>query len=133
MRQKQQPQPTLEMSLWFFPPIPLTRRTSLTIPAIRIDARRRLLCRQARQGLAVVFTPQSVGSLSAGITLTNNALNVTGNTQQVSVSGTAFSGADTTLTTVTVIPTSLANGQAASHYGNGGRSNPQRHPSRQAP
>jgi hypothetical protein len=64
--------------------------------------------------VAVVFTPQSVGSLSAGITLTNDALNVAGSTQQVSVSGTAFSGADTTSTTVTAIPTSLANGQAGS-------------------
>jgi Bacterial Ig-like domain (group 3)/NHL repeat len=64
--------------------------------------------------VAVVFTPQSVGSLSAGITLTNDALNVAGSTQQVSVSGTAFSGADTTSTTVTAIPTSLANGQAVS-------------------
>jgi sugar lactone lactonase YvrE len=64
--------------------------------------------------VAVVFTPQSVGSLSAGITLTDNALNVAGSTQLVAVSGTAFSGADATSTTVTVAPTSLANGQAAS-------------------
>ncbi len=64
--------------------------------------------------VAVVFTPQSVGSLSAGIALTNNALNVAGSTQQVTVSGTAFSGADATSTTMTVTPGSLANGQAAS-------------------
>ena len=64
--------------------------------------------------VAVVFTPQSVGSLSAGITLTDNALNVSGSTQQVAVSGTAFSGADATSTTVTVAPTSLTNGQAVS-------------------
>ena len=64
--------------------------------------------------VSVEFTPQSVGSLSAGITLTNDALNVAGSTQQVSVSGTAFSGADTTSTTVTAMPTSLANGQAVS-------------------
>jgi hypothetical protein len=64
--------------------------------------------------VALVFTPQSVGSLSAGITLTDNTLNVPGSTQQVAVSGTAFSGADATSTTVTVAPTSLANGQAAS-------------------
>jgi sugar lactone lactonase YvrE len=63
--------------------------------------------------VAVEFTPQSVGSLSAGITLTNSALNVAGSTQQVAVSGTAFSGADATSTTVTVAPTSLTNGQAA--------------------
>jgi sugar lactone lactonase YvrE len=64
--------------------------------------------------VAIVFTPQSVGSLSAGITLTDNTLNVSASTQQVAVSGTAFSGADATSTTVTVAPTSLANGQAAS-------------------
>ncbi len=63
--------------------------------------------------VAVVFTPQSVGSLSAGITLTDNTLNVAGSTQQVTVSGTAFSGADATSTTVTVTPTALTNGQAA--------------------
>jgi DNA-binding beta-propeller fold protein YncE len=67
-----------------------------------------------RCDVSVVFTPQSVGSLSAGITLTDNTLNVPGSTQQVAVSGTAFSGADATSTTVTVAPTSLANGQAAS-------------------
>ncbi len=65
--------------------------------------------------VSVEFTPQSVGSLSAGVTVTNNALNINaGSTQQVSVSGTSFQGADTTSTTVTVTPTSLANGQAAS-------------------
>jgi Bacterial Ig-like domain (group 3) len=64
--------------------------------------------------VAVEFTPQSVGSLSTVITLTNDALNVPGSTQQVAVSGTAFSGADATSTTVTVAPTSLANGQTAS-------------------
>lgn len=64
--------------------------------------------------VAVVFTPQSVGSLSAGITVTDNALNVPGTTQQVAVSGTAFSGADATSTTMTVAPSSLTNGQAAS-------------------
>ena len=64
--------------------------------------------------VAVEFTPQSAGSLSAGITVTDNALNVPGNTQEVAVSGTAFSSADATSTTVTVAPTALANGQAAS-------------------
>ena len=62
----------------------------------------------------MVFTPQSVGSLSAGITVTDDALNVAGSTQQVAVSGTAFSGADATSTTVTVAPSALTNGQAAS-------------------
>ncbi len=63
--------------------------------------------------VAAVFTPQSVGALSAGITLTDNTLNVPGSTQQITVSGTAFSGADATSTTVTVTPTPLTNGQAA--------------------
>src|SRR5438552_16602222 len=39
--------------------------------------------------VSVNFTPQTGGSLSAGTTVTNNTLNVTGRTQQVSVSGTA--------------------------------------------
>ena len=64
--------------------------------------------------VSVVFTPQSVGSLSAGITATDNALNVAGSTQQVAVSGTAFSGADVTSTTITISPTTLTNGQAVS-------------------
>ena len=64
--------------------------------------------------VAVEFTPQSAGNLSAGITVTDNALNVPGNTQEVAVSGTAFSSADATSTTVTVAPTALVNGQAAS-------------------
>ncbi len=62
--------------------------------------------------ISVEFTPQSVGNLSAGITVTNNALNVAGSTEQVSVSGTSFSSADPTTTTLTVNPTSLASGQA---------------------
>jgi large repetitive protein len=45
--------------------------------------------------VSVEFTPQSVGSLSAGITLTNNNLNGTNATESVAVSGTG------TLTTTT--------------------------------
>jgi hypothetical protein len=63
--------------------------------------------------VAVKFTPQTVGSLSAGITVTDNHLNVAGSTQQVSVSGTAISSGDTTSTTVTISPSSLTNGQTA--------------------
>jgi Bacterial Ig-like domain (group 3)/NHL repeat len=61
--------------------------------------------------VSVKFTPQSVGSLSAGITVTDDTLNVTGSTQQVSVSGVALSGSDTTSTTVASAPTSVASGQ----------------------
>lgn len=39
--------------------------------------------------VSVQFTPQSAGSLSAGILLTNNTLNAAGSTQQVLVSGSA--------------------------------------------
>jgi DNA-binding beta-propeller fold protein YncE len=61
--------------------------------------------------VSVNFTPQSVGSLSAGITVTNNTLNVTGSTEQVAVSGTGLSSSDSTATTVTTSPTSLVLGQ----------------------
>jgi sugar lactone lactonase YvrE len=63
--------------------------------------------------VSVQFTPQSVGSLSAGVTVTNNTLNVAGSTQQVSVSGTSFSPSDTTSSAVTISPTSLVRGQPA--------------------
>jgi hypothetical protein len=61
----------------------------------------------------VQFTPQSVGNLSAGITVTNNTLNIAGSTQQVSVSGTSFSSGDTTSTALTTSPISAVVGQAA--------------------
>ncbi len=63
--------------------------------------------------VSVQFTPQSVGSLTAGITVTNNTLNVAGSTQQVSVSGTSYSSVDTTSTTLTISPASLVVGQTA--------------------
>ncbi len=59
------------------------------------------------------FTPQSVGALSAAITVTNNTLNVAGSTQQVSVSGTSYSSGDTTSTALTISPISVADGQSA--------------------
>ena len=61
--------------------------------------------------VSVQFTPQSAGSLSAGITVTNNTLNVPSSTQQISVSGTGIQTADATLTAVVVTPTSAGIGQ----------------------
>ena len=61
--------------------------------------------------VSVKFTPQAAGSLSAGITVTNNALNVSGSTEQVSVSGTGFSSLQSTTTTVVVSPASPVYGQ----------------------
>jgi DNA-binding beta-propeller fold protein YncE len=63
--------------------------------------------------VSVQFTPQSVGSLSAGITVTDNALNVAGSTQQVSVTGTSFNNLDTTSTTLRVNPVAVVAGQTA--------------------
>jgi hypothetical protein len=63
--------------------------------------------------VSTYFTPQSTGSISAGITVTNNTLNVSGSTQQVSASGTGTNPGDTTATTLTVSPTSLVRGQPA--------------------
>jgi sugar lactone lactonase YvrE len=62
--------------------------------------------------VSVEFTPQSVGLLSAGITVTDNTLNVAGSTQQVSVSGASVSSADTTAVAVSVTPTSVTAGQS---------------------
>ena len=59
----------------------------------------------------VDFTPQSVGSLSAGITATNNTRNVASTTQQVSVSGTGLTPGDTTAVAVSTNPTSANIGQ----------------------
>ena len=61
--------------------------------------------------VSVQFTPQSVGSLSAGITVTNNSLNVSGSTEQVSVSGTGFSSVQSTTTTIMASPPSSTYGQ----------------------
>jgi len=62
--------------------------------------------------VSVNFTPQSASSLSAGITVTNNTLNVTGSTEQVSVNGTGLNLNDSTATTVTTSPTSVVSGQS---------------------
>jgi sugar lactone lactonase YvrE len=61
---------------------------------------------------SVNFTPQSAGSLSAGVTVTDNNLNVTGSTEQISVSGAGLNSSDSTATTVTTSPTSLVFGQS---------------------
>ena len=54
--------------------------------------------------VSVQFTPQSVGSLSAGIIVTDNTLNVSSSTQQVSVSGTGINPGDTTASAVSTNP-----------------------------
>ncbi len=64
--------------------------------------------------VSVKFTPQASGSLTAGIMVTDNTLNIPSSTQQVSVSGTGIVTADTTSTAVTVTPTSVTNGQTVS-------------------
>ena len=64
--------------------------------------------------VAVNFTPQSAGSLSAVITLNDNHLNAGSSLQQVAVSGTGVANAsDTTSTAATITPSSLVNGQTA--------------------
>jgi sugar lactone lactonase YvrE len=64
--------------------------------------------------VSVEFTPQSAGSLSAGIVVTNNSLNLPATTQTVAVSGTGVSVADTTAVAVSTNPTSVVLGQAIS-------------------
>lgn len=61
--------------------------------------------------VSLQFTPQSVGSLSAGITVTNNTLDVASSTQQVSVSGTGLTPGDTTAVAVATNPTTVNIGQ----------------------
>jgi sugar lactone lactonase YvrE len=64
--------------------------------------------------VAVEFTPQSGGSLSTSIVVTNNSLNVTGTTESVAVSGTGVSVADTTAVAVSANPTAANIGQPLS-------------------
>jgi Bacterial Ig-like domain (group 3) len=54
--------------------------------------------------VAVQFTPQSVGLLSASIVLTDNNLNLDPATQSVAVSGTGLVSADATAVTVSATP-----------------------------
>jgi hypothetical protein len=61
--------------------------------------------------VSVEFTPQSAGSLSASIVVTNNSLNLTATTQSVAVSGTGIVVADTTAVAVSTNPTTVVLGQ----------------------
>jgi large repetitive protein len=56
--------------------------------------------------LGVLFTPNGNGALTGTITLTDNALNVSGSTQTFALSGTAFTTPTTSTPTVTVNPAS---------------------------
>lgn len=60
------------------------------------------------------FTPQTAGSLSANVTVTDNNLNVGSSMQQVAVSGTGLSSADSTALAVTATPTVVNTGTAVS-------------------
>ena len=64
--------------------------------------------------VSVEFTPQSAGSLSTGIVVTNNHRNLTAATQNVAVSGTSIAVADTTAVAVSTAPTSVVLGQSIS-------------------
>ncbi|MGA8428558.1 MAG: Ig-like domain repeat protein [Candidatus Sulfotelmatobacter sp.] len=61
--------------------------------------------------VSVQFTPQSAGSLSAGIVATNNNLNVSSSTETIAVSGTGLATPDSTATAVSSNPTSVIVGQ----------------------
>ncbi len=62
--------------------------------------------------VAIEFTPQSAGSLSTGIVVTDNSLNLTATTQDLAVSGTGIAVADSTAVAVSTAPTSVVLGQA---------------------
>ena len=64
--------------------------------------------------VAVKFTPQASGSLSANITVTDNSLNVGSSTQIVAASGTGLSSADSTAVAVAATPTTVNTGEAVS-------------------
>ena len=63
--------------------------------------------------VSLQFTPQTVGSLSAGniVAQPSNTLNVASSTQQVSVSGPGVSAGDATAITITANPTNVTIGQ----------------------
>lgn len=61
--------------------------------------------------VSVMFAPQSVGSLSGHIWVTDNTLNVVGSTQQVWASGTGLTPGDSTVVAVAASPASLYIGQ----------------------
>jgi streptogramin lyase len=58
--------------------------------------------------VGVDFTPTASGALTGTLTLTDNALNVSGATQQIALSGTGQSSATTTLVTVGTSPAGLS-------------------------
>lgn len=62
--------------------------------------------------VSIIFTPQSAGSLSANITITDDTQNVGGSTQQIAVSGTGLTSTIATTTTVTALPASVNVGQS---------------------
>jgi sugar lactone lactonase YvrE len=62
--------------------------------------------------VSVLFTPQSSGSLSTSITVTNNTQNVTNSTQTIVASGTTPSPDVSTTTAITFSPTSPVYGQS---------------------
>jgi sugar lactone lactonase YvrE len=62
--------------------------------------------------VSVQFTPQSAASLSTGIVVTNNSLNVEGSTQQILVSGLGIAAPDATAVAVSTNPTAVVLGQA---------------------
>jgi sugar lactone lactonase YvrE len=64
--------------------------------------------------VAVKFTPQTGGSLSANIAVTDNNLNVASSTQHVAASGTGLITADSTALAVTATPTVANTGNAVS-------------------
>jgi sugar lactone lactonase YvrE len=64
--------------------------------------------------VSVEFTPQSGGSLSTGIVVTNNSRNLTATTQNIAVSGFGIVVADTTAVAVSTNPTAASIGQPLS-------------------
>jgi sugar lactone lactonase YvrE len=61
--------------------------------------------------VSISFTPQTTGSLSASLTVTDNTLNVANSTQQIAASGTGIQAGDATATAVTFTPTVAGYGQ----------------------
>lgn len=62
--------------------------------------------------VSMKFTPQTAGSLSESVSVTNNTLNVLGSTQQIAVTGVGINAGDTTAAAVTVTPQPAVYGQS---------------------
>ena len=75
------------------------------------DASRCLASNQVAAGstcdVSIIFTAQQLGARTGQVTLTDNALNITGNQQQVGLSGTGVPPADTTSVALSANPTTL--------------------------